>query len=102
VQKKAFESAARVKLLNKKGELIPEAGAIFQAWFRHFSDQEGYITPKDCSGLIKATNIKYRKGGARQRTARTPRKVKIARMRLSGGPKGRRRARRGWPVTAVQ
>jgi hypothetical protein len=38
VQRKAFVSAARVKLLNKKGELIPEARAIFQTWFRRFSD----------------------------------------------------------------
>jgi hypothetical protein len=52
---KAFESAARVKLLNKKGELIPEARTIFQTWFCSFSDQEGYMTPKECSDLIKAT-----------------------------------------------
>jgi hypothetical protein len=55
VQRKAFVSAARVKLLNKKGELIPEARAIFQTWFRRFSDQEGYMTPKECSDFIKAT-----------------------------------------------
>ena len=48
-------SAARVKLLNKKKELIPEAQAIFQSWFRRFSDQEGYMTPKECSDFIKAT-----------------------------------------------
>ena len=58
VQRKAFESAARVKLLNKKGELIPEARAIFQAWFCHFSDQDGYMTPKECSDFIKATTNK--------------------------------------------
>lgn len=55
VQRKAFVSAARVKLLNKKGELIPEARAIFQAWFRRFSNAEGFMTPKECSDFIKAT-----------------------------------------------
>ena len=55
VQRKAFVSAARVKLLNKMGELIPEARAIFQAWFRRFSNAEVFMTPKECSDFIKAT-----------------------------------------------
>ena len=48
-------ATARVKLLNKKGELIPEAKAIFKSWFKRFCNDEGVMTPLECATFIKAT-----------------------------------------------
>ena len=55
VQRKPLVAAARVKLVNKKKELIPEAKAIFQSWFRRFCNQDGFMTHKECSEFIRAT-----------------------------------------------
>jgi hypothetical protein len=55
VQRKPAVATARVKLVNKKNELIPEARAIFKNWFKRFSNEEGVMTPKECSQFIKAT-----------------------------------------------
>ena len=55
MQRKPAVATARVKLLNKKNELIPEAKAIFRSWFKRFSNEEGVMTPIECSVFIKAT-----------------------------------------------
>ena len=50
--KKPLVFAARVALINRKKELVPEAKKIFEQWFETFSEN-GYMTPETCVNFIK-------------------------------------------------
>jgi hypothetical protein len=55
VWRKPAVAIPRIKLLNKKNELIPEAKAIFQSWFNIFCNENRVITPPECLRFIIAT-----------------------------------------------
>ena len=52
-QKKPMIYQARVPLLNKRKEIVPEAKAIFETWFERFSNEEGVMTPETCVNFIR-------------------------------------------------
>ena len=52
-QKKPLAYQARIPLITKKKELVPEARAIFESWFDKFSNDEGIMTPETCAEFIR-------------------------------------------------